>query len=75
MHDMVHDLARHVAAGEFSYTNGSTNFSAKKAKFNSYYHLLINQNETSSDNKSFPKKVRALHTRECYKMHLPEQAF
>ncbi|CAD6228289.1 unnamed protein product [Miscanthus lutarioriparius] len=75
MHDMVHDLARLVAADEFSYTNGATNFSAKKDKLNSHFHLMINQNETSLDYTSFLKKVRALHFRGCDRMDLPKQSF
>ncbi|CAL4945640.1 unnamed protein product [Urochloa decumbens] len=75
MHDMVHDLARYVAADEFSYTNGATNINTKGGKANCHYHLLINQNETSLTYKAFPTKIRALHSRECDKMNLPEQAF
>ncbi|KAF8762517.1 hypothetical protein HU200_009492 [Digitaria exilis] len=75
MHDMVHDLARHVAADEFSYTTSPTNIIAKRDMLNCHYYLLINQNEASSTYKSFPTKVRSLHSRGCDKMHLPKQAF
>uniref|UniRef100_A0A0D9YMB9 NB-ARC domain-containing protein n=1 Tax=Oryza glumipatula TaxID=40148 RepID=A0A0D9YMB9_9ORYZ len=75
MHDMVHELARHVAGDEFSYTNGTENRNTKRDKLNCHYHLLLNQNETSSAYKSLATKVRALHFRGCNKAHLPKQAF
>lgn len=75
MHDMVHELARHVAGNEFSHTNGAENRNTKRDNLNFHYHLLLNQNETSSAYKSLATKVRALHFRGCDKMHLPKQAF
>lgn len=44
MHDMVHDLARHVAGDEFCYTNGETNKYTKGDKLDCHYQLLMNQN-------------------------------
>uniref|UniRef100_A0A0D9VCA0 NB-ARC domain-containing protein n=1 Tax=Leersia perrieri TaxID=77586 RepID=A0A0D9VCA0_9ORYZ len=75
MHDMVHELARHVAGNEFSYTNGSSNRNTKGDKLDCHYHLVLNQNETSSVYKSLATKIRALHFRGCDTMHLPKQAF
>ncbi|XP_015689028.2 putative disease resistance protein RGA1 [Oryza brachyantha] len=75
MHDMVHELARHVAGDEFSYTNGTADRNTKRNKLDFHYHLLSTQNETSSAYKSMGTKVRALHFRRCDNMHLPKQAF
>ncbi|XP_072150167.1 uncharacterized protein [Setaria viridis] len=74
MHDMVHDLARHVAGDELSCTNGVANSTTKGGKLICHYQLLMNSNESPSS-KSLPPKVRAMHFRECNKLHLPKQAF
>jgi aquaporin TIP len=72
---MVHDLARYVAGDDLSYTNGAENINAKRDKLNCNYHLLINHNKASLTYIALPKKVRAMHFRECDKLQLPEQAF
>ncbi|TKW18844.1 hypothetical protein SEVIR_5G458201v4 [Setaria viridis] len=74
MHDMVHDLARHVAGDELSCTNGVANSTTKGDKLICHYQLLMNSNESSSS-KSLPPNVRAMHFRECNKLHVPKQAF
>jgi aquaporin TIP len=67
MHDMVHDLARHVA--------GAENTNTQRDELNCNYHLLLNNNKTPSTYIALPTKVRAMHFRECDKLQLPEQAF
>jgi aquaporin TIP len=72
---MVHDLARHVAGDELSYTDGVENTNIQRDELNCNYHLLLNHNKTPSTYIALPTKVRAMHFRECDKLQLPEQAF
>jgi len=74
MHDMVHDLARHVASNELSYTDGTENINTQWVKLNCNY-LLLNQNKTLSTYIALPTNVRAISFRECDKLQLPQQAF
>ncbi|TKW18848.1 hypothetical protein SEVIR_5G458601v4 [Setaria viridis] len=74
MHDVVHDLTRYVASEEFSYVKTMMHNNRTDNR-NCHYQLLMNHEESSSAFKSLPPKVRAMHFRECNKLHLPKQAF
>lgn len=73
MHDVVHDLARYVASEEFSYVDKMVH-NNRSDNQSCHYQLLMNYNESSSY-KHFPRKVRAMHFRECDKLQLHKKAF